>query len=122
MPTSEDRLEAVERTLNRTYSDIATELAASKGLTTDAVKRLASQQITLDEHAQILRDHTARLERIETMLTQIITHLKETPSATRSELSNTEPAPPEPEQQRRARTFMQRALGIFPDETKSEKL
>jgi uncharacterized coiled-coil protein SlyX len=90
-------------------------LVVSKGLTEDAVKRLVSQKITLDEHAQILHDHTARLDRIETMLAQILTRLKEMPSVLPSEQEREEPAP------RRERTFFERMMGIFPEDIENEK-
>ncbi|MBA2391408.1 MAG: hypothetical protein H0V70_01530 [Ktedonobacteraceae bacterium] len=108
MPLPEDRLEMVEQTLNKVYGDITRELVVSKGLTEDAVKRLVSQKIILDEHAQILRDYTTRLDRIETMLAQILTHLKEGTSTTPTKYL--EPT------QRRERTFFERMMGFFPED------
>ena len=118
MPIPEDRLETVEHTLNKAYGEIVRELAVSRTFTEDAVKRLVGQKIILDDHAQILSDHTARLDRIETMLAQILTHLRETPSASSSD---PEPTQLEPVRQRRERTFWERAFGGFPDATEPEK-
>jgi hypothetical protein len=121
MPIPEDRLETVEHTLNKAYGEITRELAVVREFTEDSSKRLASQKITLDEHAQILRDHTARLDRIETMLAQILTHLKNISSAipTNQERSDPEPMQPGPAP-RRERTFFERMMGIFPEETETE--
>jgi hypothetical protein len=120
MLVPEDRLEMVEHTLNKTYGDIMRELAVSNSFTEDAVKRLVSQKITIDEYDQILHDHTARLDRIETMLAQILSHLKETPSSPEPEHADPEPAQPEPVRQRRERTFWERMLGVYPDEAEAE--
>jgi hypothetical protein len=91
--------------------------------TEDSSKRLASQKIMLDEHAQILHDHTARLDRIETMLAQILTYLKEMPSttSTNQERSAVEPIQLGPVHQRRERTFFERMMGIFPEDMEREQ-
>jgi hypothetical protein len=112
MPIPEDRLETVEHTLNKAYGEITRELAVVREFTEDSSKRLASQKIILDEHAQILRDYTTRLNRIETMLAQILTHLKERSDLETAQL---EPAP------RRERTFFERMMGIFPEDVEAEQ-
>ncbi len=118
MPTPEDRLEAVEHNLNKVYGDITRELAVSKGFTEETVRRLVSQKITLDEHSQILSDHTARLDRIEAMLAQVLTHLKMMPSPLHHEQELPDPdlVQPEPVRQRRERTFWERMLRLFSTE------
>jgi hypothetical protein len=86
MPTQEERLTTVEYDLKhfktetiKAYGDVAMELVMVKGLTEDAVKRLMSLRITLDEHTTILNDHTTRLNRIEAMLAQVLERLPEKP-------------------------------------------
>ncbi len=118
MPTPEDPLETVEHNLNKVYSDITREVAVSKSFTEEAVRRLVSQKITLDEHTQIFSDHTTRLDRIETMLTQILTHLKKMPSSLHheQELSDPDLVQPEPVRQRHERTFWERMLRLFSTE------
>jgi chromosome segregation ATPase len=86
----------------KAYSEMAVELVMLKGLTEDSLKRLAALreqigqrfdrietrlddhardiaqvEITLNKHTEILSDHTARLDRIETMLAQILARLPE---------------------------------------------
>jgi hypothetical protein len=121
MPMPEDRLETVEHTLNKAYGEIMRELSLSKTYTENAVDLIVGQKITLNGHAQLLNDHTARLDRIETMLTRILAHLSETPSASPVEHKSPEPVQPEPVRLKRDRTFWERAMGIFPEETEPEK-
>jgi hypothetical protein len=118
---SEDRLDAVERTLNRAYSEITRDIAVSRNFTEEGVKLLVNQKVTLDTHAKILRDQDARLDRIETMLSQILTHLKEMPSASPDAYENTasETVQPEEAQPKRERTFFERLMGFYPDETEA---
>ena len=52
------------------------------------------------------------------MLTQLLTYLKETPSAVSGDH---EAMPPEPVRLKRDRTIWERAMGIFPEETEAEK-
>jgi len=61
---------AVERWIS--YGDTAMELVMLKGLAEDAVKRLMGVRRTLDEH-------TARFDRLETTLAQILARLPEKP-------------------------------------------
>lgn len=117
MPIPEDRLETVEHTLNKAYGEITRELAVVREFTEDSSKRLAGQKIMLDEHAQILCDHTTRLDRIETMLAQILTCLKEMPSVSLSEQGHADPEPIP----RRERTFFERMMGIFPEDMETGK-
>jgi predicted nucleic acid-binding Zn-ribbon protein len=95
MPTQEERLTTVEYGLKqfktetiKAYGETAIELVMVKGLTEDAVKRLASlktqidrqseqvntQLEAIDAHLSFLQEHTAktdkRLDSIETQLTQ----------------------------------------------------
>ncbi len=114
---SEDRLDAVERTLNRAYSEITRDIAVSRNFTEEGVKLLVNQKVTLDTHAKILSDQDARLDRIETMLSQILTHLKETPATSPSHENET--AQPEEAQPKRERTFFERLMGFYPDETEA---
>ena len=73
MPTQEERLTTVEYNLKqfktetvKAYQDIATELAMVKGLCVTSVERLMTLRTTLDEHTNILNNHTTRLDRLET--------------------------------------------------------
>ena len=93
MPTQEERLTIVEYDLKqfktetiKAYSEMAMELIMIKGLTEDTVKRLMTMRqdigevkTTLGEHTRILSEHTARFDRLETLLTQILTRLPEKP-------------------------------------------
>jgi chromosome segregation ATPase len=88
----------------RAYQDMAFEMTMIKGLIEDAIKRLATLRETvekrfdavdqrfsaidqrldrletkLDEHTSVLSEHTTRFERLETLLTQILTRLPEKP-------------------------------------------
>ena len=100
MATQEERLTIVEYDLKqfktetiKAYGEIAIELIMVKGLTEDAIKRLATmrQDISevkttlsehtrvLSEHTTLLNEHTARFDRLETLLTQILARLPEKP-------------------------------------------
>ncbi len=81
MPTQEERLATVEYDLKqfktetiKAYGEMAMELVMVKGLTEDAVKRLASLKTQIDQ--QFERVDT-RLDRVETLLTQILARLPE---------------------------------------------
>ncbi|HEV2581164.1 MAG TPA: hypothetical protein VGT44_09970 [Ktedonobacteraceae bacterium] len=83
MPTQEERLTIVEYDLKqfktetiKAYSDMAMELVMVKGLTEDAVKRLASIKTQIDQQFEQVN---TRLDRMETVLTQILARLPEKP-------------------------------------------
>ena len=83
MPTQEERLTIVEYDLKqfktetiKAYGEVAMEIVMVKGLTEDAVKRLASLKTQIDQ--QFERVDT-RLDRVETMLAQILARLPEKP-------------------------------------------
>ena len=102
MPTQEERLSLLEFGLDQFkaeattyYQEMAMQVTMSKGLTEDAVKRLMQLRIQVDkrftstdqqlaevkqdlaEMKQNISDHTTRLDRIETLLTQILARLPE---------------------------------------------
>jgi len=97
MPTQEERLTILEYDLKqyktetiKAYGDMAVELTMVKGLTEDAVKRLASLKVQIDqrfEHVDTRLDSMdahlegmdTRLERVEHLLTQILARLPENP-------------------------------------------
>ena len=104
MPTQEERLTTLEFDLNQFkaeattyYQEMAMQVTMSKGLTEDAVKRLMQLRIQVDKRftstdqqlAEMkqdlnemklnISDHTTRLDRIETLLTQIVARLPEKP-------------------------------------------
>lgn len=104
MPAQEERLTKVEFDFNQFkaettsyYQEMAMQVTMSKGLTEDAVKRLMQLRIQvdkrftstdqqldevrqdLDEMKRHISDHTLRLERMETMLVQILARLPEKP-------------------------------------------
>jgi ferritin-like protein len=97
MPTSDERLTALEYNLDQFkaeattyYQEMAMQVTMSKGLTEDAVKRLMQLRIQIDkrfnstdqqlaEVKQDIGDHTTRLDRIETLLAQILARLPENP-------------------------------------------
>jgi hypothetical protein len=97
LPTQEERLTTVEYDLKhfktetiKAYGDMAMELVMVKGLTEDAVKRLASLKtqieqrfeqvgIRLDAMDAHLASMDTRLNRVETLLTQILARLPEKP-------------------------------------------
>jgi ferritin-like protein len=104
MPTQEERLTTLEFDFNQFkaesttyYQEMAMQVTMSKGLTEDAVKRLMQLRIQIDkrftsidqeiaevkqdlaEVQQNIGDHTMRLERMETMLIQVLARLPEKP-------------------------------------------
>ena len=97
MPTQEERLTILEYDLKqyktetiKAYGEMAVEMTMVKGLTEDAVKRLASLKVqieqrfervdtrldTMDAH---LEGMDTRLERVENLLAQILARLPENP-------------------------------------------
>ena len=90
MPTQEERLETVEYGLKqfktetiKAYGEVAMELTMVKGLTEDAVKRLASLKTQIDQRFEQVDTHLdtidTRLERLENMLSQVLARLPEKP-------------------------------------------
>ncbi|HVB72883.1 MAG TPA: hypothetical protein VNE38_04940 [Ktedonobacteraceae bacterium] len=104
MTTSDERLTTLEYNLDQFkaeattyYQEMAMQVTITKGLTEDAVKRLMQLRIQIDkrfnntdqqlaevkqeltEVKQDMSNHTTRLDRIETLLTQILTRLPEQP-------------------------------------------
>src|ERR1700674_3316966 len=104
MPTSDERLTTIEYNLDQFkaeattyYQEMAMQVTMTRGLTEDAVKRLMQLRIQVDkrfnstdqqlaevkqeltEVRQDIGDHTTRLDRIETLLAQILARLPENP-------------------------------------------
>jgi ferritin-like protein len=97
MPTSDERLTTLEYNLDQFkaeattyYQEMAMQVIMSKGLTGNTVKRLMQLRIQIDkrfnstdqqlaEMKQDIGDHTTRLDRIETLLAQILARLPENP-------------------------------------------
>src|SRR5213596_936662 len=104
MPSTEERLTTLEYHLDQFkaeattyYQEMAMQVTMSKGLTEDAVKRLMQLRVQVDKRfnstdqqlaevkqdlagvKQDIGDHTTRLDRIETLLAQILAHLPENP-------------------------------------------
>src|SRR5713101_7560284 len=104
MPTQEERLTALEFNLDQFkaeattyYQEMAMQVTITKGLTEDAVKRLMQLRIQIDnrfnntdqqlaevkqeltEVKQDMSNHTTRLDRIETLLAQVLARLPEKP-------------------------------------------
>ena len=104
MPSTEERLTTLEYNLDQFkaeattyYQEMAMQVTMSKGLTEDAVKRLMQLRVQVDKRfnstdqqlaevkqdlagvKQDIGDHTTRLDRIETLLAQILAHLPEKP-------------------------------------------
>ena len=90
MPTQEERLNTVEYNLQqfktetiKAYGEMAIELVMVKGLTEDAVKRLALLKTQIDHQFERvdarLDTLNTRLDRVETMLAQILARLPEKP-------------------------------------------
>lgn len=97
MPTSDERLTTLEYNLDQFkaeattyYQEMAMQVTMTRGLTEDAVKRLMQLRIQIDkrfnstdqqlaEVKQDIGDHTTRLDRIETLLAQILARLPEKP-------------------------------------------
>jgi len=83
MSTQEERLETVEYNLRqfktetiRAYQDMAFEMTMIKGLTEDTVKRLAKLSDTMENRFERV---DTRLDRVESMLAQILARLPEKP-------------------------------------------
>jgi ferritin-like protein len=97
MPSPEERLTTLEYNLDQFkaeattyYQEMAMQVTMSRGLTEDAVKRLMQLRIQVDKRfnsvdqqlAEVkldIGDHTTRLDRIETLLAQILARLPEKP-------------------------------------------
>ena len=104
LPTQEERLTTLEYNLDQFkaeattyYQEMAMQVTMSKGLTEDAVKRLMQLRVQVDKRGnstdqqlagvkqdlagvkQDIGDHTTRLDRIETLLAQILARLPEKP-------------------------------------------
>jgi hypothetical protein len=88
MPTQEERLETVEYGLKqfktetiKAYGETAMELIMVKGLTEDAVKRLASLKTQIDQRFERVDTRLdtidTHFERLENMLSQILARLPE---------------------------------------------
>ncbi len=83
MSTQEERLETVEYNLRqfktetiRAYQDMAFEMTMIKGLTEDTIKRLAKLSDTMEIRFERV---DTRLDRVESMLAQILARLPEKP-------------------------------------------
>jgi ATP-dependent protease HslVU (ClpYQ) ATPase subunit len=97
MPTQEERLTILEYDLKqyktetiKAYGEMAVEMTMVKGLTEDAVKRLASLKAQIEqrfEHVDMRLDAmdahfegmNTRLDRVENLLVQILARLPEKP-------------------------------------------
>ena len=97
MPTQEERLTILEYDLKqyktetiKAYGEMAVELTMVKGLTEDAVKRLASLKVQIEQRFERvdsrldavdahLEGLDTRLERVENLLAQILARLPENP-------------------------------------------
>lgn len=98
MTTQEERLTILEYDLKqyktetiKAYGEMAVELTMVKGLTEDAVKRLASLKVQMEQRFERLDTRLdamdahlegmdTRLDRMEGVLAQILTRLPENPS------------------------------------------
>jgi len=90
MPTQEERLNILEYNLKqyktetiKAYGEMAIELTMVKGLTEDAVKRLASLKAQIEQRFERVDTHLenmdSRLDRVENLLAQILERLQEKP-------------------------------------------
>jgi chromosome segregation ATPase len=104
MPSPEERLTTLEYNLDQYkaeattyYQEMAMQVTMSRGLTEDAVKRLMQLRVQVDKRfnstdqqlaevkqeltgvKQDIGDHTTRLDRIETLLAQILARLPKKP-------------------------------------------
>lgn len=90
MTTQEERLETVEYGLKqfktetiKAYGEVAMELTMVKGLTEDAVKRLALLKTQIDHSFERVDTRLdtidTRLDRLENMLSQVLARLPEKP-------------------------------------------
>ncbi len=98
MPTQEERLTILEYDLKqyktetiKAYGEMAVEMTMVKGLTEDAVKRLASLKVQIEQRFERidtrldamdahLEGMDTRLDRMENVLAQILARLPENPS------------------------------------------
>ena len=98
MPTQEERLTILEYDLKqyktetiKAYGEMAVEMTMVKGLTEDAVKRLASLKVQIEQRFERvdtrldsmdahLEGMDTRLERVEHLLAQILARLPENSS------------------------------------------
>jgi F0F1-type ATP synthase delta subunit len=90
MPTQEERLTILEYDLKqyktetiKAYGEMAVEMTMVKGLTEDAVKRLASLKAQIEQRFERVDTHlegmNTRLDRVENLLVQILARLPEKP-------------------------------------------
>jgi len=97
MPTQEERLNILEYDLKqyktetiKAYGEMAVEMTMVKGLTEDAVKRLASLKAQMEQRFERvdsrldamdahLESMDTRLDRVENLLAQILARLPEKP-------------------------------------------
>ena len=90
MPTQEERLTILEYDLKqyktetiKAYGEMAIEMTMVKGLTEDAVKRLASLKTEIEQRFVRVDTHLdamdAHLDQMENMLAQILARLPEKP-------------------------------------------
>ena len=97
MPTQEERLTILEYDLKqyktetiKAYSEMAIEMTMVKGLTEDAVKRLASLRTQVEQLSELvdtrldamdahLVQMDTRLDKVENILSQILARLPEKP-------------------------------------------
>ncbi len=104
MATQEERLQTVEFDLKhfktetiKAYGDMAYEMVIIKGLTEDSIKRLSRLTETMEKRFErvdirldgmdthlnrletTLSEHSARFDRLERLLTQVLTRLPEKP-------------------------------------------
>lgn len=90
MPTQEERLTILEYDLKqyktetiKAYGEMAIEMTMVKGLTEDAVKRLASLKSQIEQRFERVETRLdamdARLDRVENLLAQILARLPEKP-------------------------------------------
>lgn len=81
MPTQEERLTILEYDLKqyktetiKAYGELAIEMTMVKGLTEDAVKRLATLKAQIEQRFERV---DTRLDRVENLLVQILSRLPE---------------------------------------------
>jgi ferritin-like protein len=90
MPTQEERLTILEYDLKqyktetiKAYGEMAVEMTMVKGLTEDAVKRLASLKAQIEQSFERVDTRLDamdnRLDRVENLLAQILARLPEKP-------------------------------------------
>ena len=90
MPTQEERITILEYDLKqyktetiKAYGEMAIEMTMIKGLTEDAVKRLASLRTQVEQLSELvdtrLGSMDTRLDRVENLLSQILARLPEKP-------------------------------------------